>query len=164
MRAARFLVFYLFAILIFQACGKEEIDDKKPEIDINFSGAFPVNCDTIYFGEPYLFNAVFKDNAELGAYSIEVHHNFDHHAHSTEVTVCELWPVKPAVNPYVFIKSYSIPSGSTVYAPNLEMVIPTGNANGEFDEGDYHFFISLTDKEGWSTQKGLSIKILKREL
>ena len=29
----------------------------------------------------------------------------------------------------------------------------------KFDEGDYHFTIRLTDKEGWSIQKGLSIKM-----
>jgi hypothetical protein len=33
----------------------------------------------------------------------------------------------------------------------------------EFDPGDYHFFISLTDREGWSAQKGLNIKVLKGE-
>lgn len=163
MRVSRNIVIFLFISILFHACSKEEIDDQKPEIDINFSNAFPVNCDTIYFGETFDFLAKFIDNKELGAYSIEIHQNFDHHAHSTEVTVCELWPVKAPVNPYVFIKSYSIPEGSTVYEPNLEMLIPQGNANGEFDEGDYHFFISLTDKEGWSAQKGLSIKILKRQ-
>ena len=36
------------------------------------------------------------------------------------------------------------------------------SGNGLYDEGDYHFFISLTDKEGWSAQKGLSVKMLHR--
>nr|WP_244939634.1 DUF4625 domain-containing protein [Arcticibacter tournemirensis] len=27
------------------------------------------------------------------------------------------------------------------------------------DPGDYHFMIKLTDKEGWQTIKGLSIKL-----
>ena len=91
------------------------------------------------------------------------HNNFDHHSHSTEVSACELWPVKIPVNPFVFIDDFDIPAGSTEFKTSQIISIPTSNGNGEFDEGDYHFFISLTDKEGWSTQKGLSIKIIKRK-
>jgi hypothetical protein len=63
---------------------------------------------------------------------------------------------------YKFIQNYTIPEGSKEYDTNLSISIPSGNDHGEYDEGDYHFFISLTDKEGWSARKGLSIKILHR--
>jgi len=131
-------------------------------INIDFEGAFPINCDTLYFGESFTLKLLFSDNAELGSYSIDIHNNFDHHNHSTELTVCVLDPVKEPLNPYVFINDYAIPEGLREYETNLEISIPAGNTVSVFDEGDYHFFISLTDKEGWSTQKGLNIKILQQ--
>jgi hypothetical protein len=105
---------------------------------------------------------LFTDNAELGSYSIDIHNNFDHHSHSTEVTECSLDPIKDPVNPFLFIEDYNIPAGQSDYQTNMSISIPSSNGNGVYDEGDYHFFISLTDKEGWSAQKGLSIKMLHR--
>jgi hypothetical protein len=148
------------------SCKKEEIDTEKPGIDLSIQDAFPVNCDTLYFGETFEFKALFSDNAELGssnAYSIDIHNNFDHHSHTTEVIECNLDPVKAPVNPYLFIESFDIPLGLSEYETNLSLTIPSGDSNGDFDDGDYHFFISLSDKEGWTTQKGLSIKLLHRE-
>lgn len=148
--------------MLLLSCKKTEIDDQKPVIDLSKPGSFPGNCDTLYFGESFNFSASFTDNAGLGSYSLEIHHNFDHHSHSTDVSNCVMDPVKTAVNPYQFIMDYSIPPGQTEYAASNVITIPEGNQQGAFDEGDYHFYISLTDKEGWSSQKGLSIKILKR--
>lgn len=161
------LFFVLVSVLLFLgSCEKdEEIDTEKPVIDLSIQDAFPVNCDTLYFGETFEFKVLFADNAELGstsAYSIDIHNNFDHHSHSTEVTECELDPIKDPVNPYLFIESYDMPSGLSEYETNLSFSIPSGDENGDYDDGDYHFYISLTDKEGWSTQAGLSIKILHR--
>jgi len=153
----------VFILLVFITCSKDEIDDQKPEIDLSISGAFPVNCDTLYFGETFTFKALFTDNVELGSFSIDIHNNFDHHSHTTEVTECHLDDVKDAVNPFVSIEDYDIPEGQDAYETSLEITIPDSNNDGEFDEGDYHFFVSLTDKEGWSAQKGLSVKILRKE-
>ncbi len=156
------IILVAFASLVFVSCNREEIDDEKPEIDLTVSGAFPQNCDTLWLGESFTFKVLFSDNVELGSYSIEVHENFDHHAHSTEVTECDLDPVKTPVNPLYFIRDFEIPAGLTEYETNLQISLPAGNNEGNFDEGDYHFFIRLTDKEGWSAQKGLSIKMLHR--
>lgn len=157
-------IILLFAILsVLSACNKEsDIDTEKPVINNDFVGAFPVNCDTLYFGESFDLMLKFSDNAELGSYSIEIHNNFDHHSHSTEVTECDMDPVKDPVNPFTLINDYDIPGGLTEFETGIAISIPEGNNDGLFDEGDYHFFISLTDKEGWSTQKGLSIKMLQR--
>ena len=57
---------------------------------------------------------------------------------------------------------FEIPAGTKEYTVNSEIQMPLSDAGGAFDEGDYHFFISLTDREGWSAQKGLSIKILRK--
>ena len=156
-------IFSLAVLLIVlgTAC-EEDIDKEKPSIDLSIPDAFPVNCDTLYFGETFELKALFSDNAELGSYSIDIHHNFDHHAHSTEVTECSLDPVKDPVNPFLLIEEYVIPSGLKEYETDVSISIPASNGTGSYDEGDYHFFVSLTDAEGWSTQKGLSIKILYR--
>lgn len=145
------------------SCEKDKnIDTEKPQIDNSFSDAFPMNCDTIYFGESFNLMILLTDNMELGSFSIGIHNNFDHHSHSTEVTECILDPIKDPINPFLFIEDYNIPAGQSNYHTNISISLPSGNGNGVYDEGDYHFFISLTDKEGWSNQKGLSIKILHR--
>jgi hypothetical protein len=150
-------------MILFISCEKDEdIDTEKPVIDLTVQDAFPINCDTIYFGESFELKLLFTDNAELGSYSIDIHNNFDHHSHSTEVTECELDPIKEPVNPFIFIEDFTIPEGLKEHETGISISIPSGNGNGLFDDGDYHFFISLTDREGWSSQVGLSIKMLHR--
>jgi len=150
-------------IFAFNSCKKDDdIDNQKPEIDLTIQDAFPVSCDTLYFGETFILKVKFTDNVQLGSYSIDIHNNFDHHSHSTEVTECNLDPIKEPVNPFTLIQDYDIPAGQKEYETNLSITVPSSNSTGSFDEGDYHFFISLTDKSGWSAQKGLSIKILHR--
>ncbi len=159
----RYIIPFLCVLILFSSCGKDkEIDTDKPFIDISFPEAFPKNCDTIYFGESLNLRILLTDNSELGTFSIDIHHNFDHHSHSTEVTECNSDPVKDPVNPFIYIKDFDIPAGLKEHETNLSITIPSGDGNGIYDEGDYHFFISLTDKEGWSAQKGLSIKMLHR--
>lgn len=145
------------------SCEKDKnIDTEKPQIDNSFSDAFPMNCDTIYFGESFNLMILLTDNMELGSFSIGIHNNFDHHSHSTEVSECNPAPIKEPVNPFLLIEDFEIPAGQSDYQTNMSISISSGNGNGTYDEGDYHFFISLTDKEGWSSQKGLSIKMLYR--
>lgn len=150
-------------LVFFNSCEKgEDIDKTKPVIDLTIQDAFPVNCDTLYFGESFKLKMHFSDNSELGSFSIDIHNNFDHHSHSTEVTECSMNPVKTPVNPFTLIDDYEIPEGLMDYETNIMIPIPSGNNEGIYDDGDYHFFISLTDKEGWSAQKGLSIKMIHR--
>jgi hypothetical protein len=151
------IIVLVLLISVFTTCNKEEVDDIKPEIDMTGTDAYPVNCDTMYIGETFTFRATFIDNAELGSYSIDIHNNFDHHSHSTEVEECNLSPKKTAVNPFLFIKEYDITEGLKEYHASVDITIPEGA-----DEGDYHFFISLTDREGWRAEKGVSVKIVKR--
>ncbi len=159
-----FSLIIISVIFVVNSCtnNTNEIDEQKPNIDLTIQDAFPLNCDTLFFGETFNLKMIFTDNVELGSFSIDIHNNFDHHSHSTEVTECSLDPIKIPVNPFLFINDFEIPLGSKEYQTNLEINIPPANSYGDFDEGDYHFFISLTDKSGWSTQKGLSIKILRR--
>ncbi len=156
------VISFLIVFTAFSCTKEEDVDTTKPTIDVSATDAFPKSCDTLYFGEAFTLKVKLSDNKKLGSFSIGIHNNFDHHSHSTEVTECTLDPVKEPVNPFLFIEDYSIPEGSQTYETNLSVSIPAGNTSGQFDEGDYHFFISLTDHEGWSDQKGLSIKMLHR--
>jgi hypothetical protein len=154
----------IILLLFISSCELgENIDKEKPIIDLTIQDAFPVNCDTLYFGESFELKVRFSDNAGLGSYSIGIHNNFDHHSHTTEVIECELGPKKDPVNPITFIEDYEIPKGVKEYETNVSIPLASGDGSGLYDEGDYHFFISLVDREGWSAQKGLSIKMLHRD-
>ena len=148
----------LSILLLLGACKKENnaaIDTDYPEIDITGTAAFPLQCSTIKRGETFVFRAKLSDNAALGSVSVDIHHNFDHHTHSTEVESCGLGPIKVPVTPFLLIESYPIPGGQTNFEVQQSITVPAN-----IDAGDYHFMIRLTDKEGWQTIKGLSIKII----
>lgn len=156
-KTAKTIVVLVLSSLVFTACSSDNdaVDTEYPVINISASNAFPVQCSQITRGQKITFRAQFSDNAALGSYSLDIHHNFDHHTHSTEVSDCETAPIKKPVNPYLYINSVTIPVGLKSYEAVQEITIPQ-----DIDPGDYHFMIRLTDKEGWQTIKGLSIKIL----
>lgn len=163
MKNITYLLTLIISALLLNACSDVvEIDVEKPTIDLSIEGAFPTNCDTLYFDEPFTVKAMLKDNMALGSYNIDIHNNFDQHNHSTEIETCNLDEKKKAVNPYVFIADYSIEDASEEHLVELEMTIPSSDDGAMYDEGDYHFKINVVDQEGWSTLKGLNIKILKR--
>lgn len=155
----------LIGVLLFflGSCEDDKaIDQDKPGIDISADDAFPVACDTLYFGETFTLKAIFTDNVALGSFSLDIHNNFDHHTHSTEVTECNLADKKAAVNPYTLIQDFEIPAGTKMYEASMEVSLPSINTEGNYDEGDYHFHINLVDKTGWATQVGVGIKIMYR--
>ncbi|MFT2010525.1 DUF4625 domain-containing protein [Pontibacter sp. 13R65] len=149
------LIGLLLAVVVITAgCkdDKEIIDTEYPEIILTTADAFPVQCSTVKRGETFTFRAMLTDNVQLGSCSLDIHHNFDHHTHSTEVEECEMDPVKTPVKPFLFIRNYSIPAGVREYQARAEIAVPA-----DVDPGDYHLMIRVTDKEGWQTLKGLSI-------
>lgn len=157
MKKTKSLATLLIGLLALASCSSDnnEIDTEYPVIDISASNAFPIQCSEITRGQKITFRAKFTDNVALGSYSLDIHHNFDHHTHSTEVNNCVADPIKKPINPMLYINSVTIPNGEKSYEAVQEITIPT-----DIDPGDYHFMIRLTDKEGWQTIKGLSIKIL----
>jgi hypothetical protein len=149
---------FLILIVSISACKKdknEAIDTEYPVIDVTSQTAFPKQCSTVKRGEAFSFRALLSDNTTLGSVSIDIHHNFDHHTHSTEVASCDMAPVKTPVKPFLLIQSYPIATGLNKFEIDQQITIPA-----DVDPGDYHFMIRLTDKEGWQTVKGLSIKII----
>jgi hypothetical protein len=157
MKIVKLLLSLILMAFLFTACSNDsqEIDTEYPVIDISAANTFPVQCSEITRGQKITFRTKFTDNTELGSYSLDIHHNFDHHTHSTEVSDCVADPIKKTVKPLLYINSVTIPAGQKSYQAVQEISIPE-----DIDPGDYHFLIRLTDKEGWQTIKGLSIKIL----
>ena len=147
----------LLSILLVSSCEKEERDTELPEIIMTGAEHFPQNCDTVYIGEAFTFSARFTDNFELGSYSIDIHHNFDHHSHSTDAADCPMDQVKAPVNPFLFIEQFDIPSGVSEYEASQVIEVPE-----DVDTGDYHLMVRLTDKTGWQAIRGISIKLVGR--
>lgn len=155
-KSVQFMLATIALAGLFSACSgsdDDKIDTEYPVIDIA-TNAFPIQCSEVTRGQKFTFKAKFTDNVALGSYSLDIHHNFDHHNHSTEVNDCIAEPIKNPVKPMLYINSVSIPEGLKSYDATQEINIPE-----DIDPGDYHFLIRLTDKEGWQTIKGLSIKI-----
>lgn len=142
-------------VLLLSSCqDNDSIDTEHPVIDLTFNEAFPKQCDVLQKGESVIMKARFTDNVQLGAFSLDVHQNFDHHSHSTEINDCVMEAVKTPVKPFLLIRNYTIPDGLREYIAEVEIQVP-----GDVDSGDYHFMILLTDREGWQTIRGISIKV-----
>ena len=157
MKNSIFFVLIIAVTFAFLSCDDTVKDDKMPVIDMTGDTAFPQNCVTVYRGESFTFNALFTDNIELGSYSIEMHHNFDHHTHSTSSQECEMGAIKVPVKPLLILNEYSIPAGKTNFSALIEINVPS-----DVDTGDYHFMVRLTDKSGWQTFEGISMKVADR--
>lgn len=150
------LAFIMLTSLIW-GCKKDKntvIDTEYPEVNVVVAEAFPKQCSELVRGSTVTAKIVVSDNVELGSVSIDIHHNFDQHTHSTEVDDCGLDNKKTPVNPLTLIRTIPVQAGSKTYTANTNIEIPS-----TIDPGDYHFMIRVTDKEGWQTMKGLSIKI-----
>ncbi|MEP3836922.1 MAG: DUF4625 domain-containing protein [Algibacter sp.] len=152
--------FYCLSILLVTgACSSDnsvEIDEEKPTITIDYTGGFPQGCAVLTKGETYNFRAMVTDNDELAAYSIDIHHNFDHHTHDDQLAECELEPIKQSVNPLIFVENYTIEGGLTSYEFNISVTIPN-----DIDTGDYHCAYSVTDVTGWQSRTSIDIKIIE---
>lgn len=131
-------------------------DEQKPTISINYTEGFPQACQELVKGETYVFKAQVSDNKALAAYSLDIHHNFDHHTHDDQGAQCDLGLVKEAINPFIFIENYSIDNAVTLYEINISVTIPN-----DIDTGDYHCAYSVTDETGWQGRTSIDIKIIE---
>lgn len=158
LRNKRILCFTLLCLLLV-ACGKDENekDLQKPVIETG-SDALPLNCQVYLKGEEIPFRYTFTDNLGLGSYNIEIHHNFDHHTHSTDAGDCPLDDKKNPITPWVYNQDFSIPEKSLRYDAHVSIPVPS-----DIDPGDYHFTIRVTDQSGWQELKAVSIKISSPE-
>ena len=151
----------------------KDIDTEKPQINASIDGASPANATTFYFGESISVKLLLTDNAELGSFSVNIHNNFDHHSHSTEEEGEEHDHEEGEEHhhhdgedgdAFQFTQDYTIPAGSTQFLIDTKITLPVKSDDGdEYEGGDYHFMITVTDKAGFSTFKAFEIKILQKE-
>lgn len=148
------LLFLAFAGLAAACTSNDDssIDEEYPTI--NLKETTPQACSVLQRGKAFTAKIMVDDNQELGSISLDMHNNFDHHNHSTEVEECELEAKKEPKDPFTYINSIPIPEGNNHYVLEQEISIPEG-----VDPGDYHFMIRVTDAAGWQTMKGISVKI-----
>ena len=151
---SRFLL-GLFALALV-SCTETEIDEEKPTITVNYAGGFPQTCENLSRGQSYTIKAKVTDNLELASYSVEMHHNFDHHTHDDQEDPCELEPVTPAVNPFNFSTNNSVPEGLTNFEIEAVVTFPA-----TIDTGDYHLALSVTDVTGWQARTSVDVKIVE---
>ncbi|MCR4603146.1 MAG: DUF4625 domain-containing protein [Prevotella sp.] len=148
----------LLLLCALGACSSSDDNDTKdmtyPVISSQGITANPIDCQVYKRGDTIPFLYVFTDDTELGSYNIEIHHNFDHHTHSTSSVECPMDEEKATSNPWVFNKGYDIPAGSKSYTARIDIAIPT-----DIDAGDYHFMVRLTDRAGWQQLHAVAIKI-----
>lgn len=158
-RNKKFWIHVLLFISIIGAfaCGddEEEPADPKPEIEV----IYPSPCDTLNFGDEFRFKARFKDKTELGNYKINIHNNFDHHTHGTHDKQCILDEKKEAENPYLNNWVIEIPDGQTEYEIDTLLTLPLENEKGNYQKGDYHLMLYLTNSEGFQSWIGRDLKI-----
>ena len=150
----------LVTIFMFGACTSDDDVDKdleKPTISVNYTGGFPQGCAELQRGNTYVFRAQVTDNTALAAYSLNLHHNFDHHTHDDQGAVCDLEPIKTAVNPLLYLENFQIDEDDVkVYEIQIQVTIPD-----DIDTGDYHCAYSVTDQTGWQSRTSIDIKIVE---
>ncbi|MGO3183859.1 MAG: DUF4625 domain-containing protein [Aequorivita sp.] len=159
MRITLISIYFLFFLLLLASCSKEENDGKdleKPTISINYTNGFPQACAYLVRGETYTFRAIVTDNNALASYSLDIHHNFDHHTHDDQGVLCNLEPIKTAVSPFIFMENYIIENGVKDYEIKVNLTVPN-----DIDTGDYHCAYSVTDKTGWQGRTSIDIKIIE---
>ena len=131
----RIAIYSIMLLCALSACSgsDDEVqkDMQQPVISDQGITANPIDCQVYHRGETIPFSYVFTDNDELGKYNIEVHHNFDHHTHSTSATTCSMDDVKEAQNPWVFNQDFNIPDGQKSFSAREDIKIPTNIDTGE---------------------------------
>ncbi|BDW92708.1 DUF4625 domain-containing protein [Muricauda ruestringensis] len=152
-------IFIATSIIFLSSCSSSDdstIDEEKPAISINFSGGFPQACEVLQRGQTYTFKAQATDNVSLASYSLDIHHNFDHHTHDDQGAQCDLEAVKSAENPLIYMQNFTIAEGGTSHEINISITIPE-----DIDTGDYHCAYSVTDATGWQGRTSVDIKIVE---
>lgn len=146
--------------IFFTSCSSDDDsvakDEEKPEITINYEAGFPKSCAELVKGQTYNIRARISDNMALAAFSLDIHHNFDHHTHDDQGVQCDLEPVKEAVNPMLYMENFSLADGPVSYEIDIPITI-----SENVDTGDYHCMFSVTDQTGWQSRTSVDIKIIE---
>lgn len=150
-----------FALLATSCVKEDEGKESYPQVEI----VFPAPCEIIYFDEviTYKFRITDEGNSGLGNFAMDIHNNFNHHTHGSHVS-CDMDPKKEPENPFENAWVFSLPSEDTEYLLETEIKIPRKDSDGnEYDYGDYHFHIYVTNNDGYQSFTTLDIKLLPKD-
>jgi len=117
----------------------------------------PVPCDTLYYGETFVFQINVNDADGLGNVKMDLHNNFGHHQHGDHAP-CALDEPKTPIKPYFNEWIFSLPDNKNEFTLNEQIFL----SNDNYDIKDYHFHIYATDKFGYQSFTTLTVKILNR--
>lgn len=154
----KFSASILLVLTFFISCTKEDavIDEEKPTITVQYDGGFPQSCTALVKGETYHFRVKVTDNVALASYSLDIHNNFDHHTHDDQGAQCDLSSIKQAINPMIYMESFTIEDSPTSYEIEISLLIPS-----DVDAGDYHCAYAVIDETGWQSRTSIDIKIVE---
>jgi hypothetical protein len=148
-----YVVSILINILLLGGCIFQDsalIDITAPEIEIQD----PEAGRNFQAGGYVQFEGTFRDDLELGSYSIDIHDNFDGHTHGRIAGPSD----DPSLIKWSSKNNYSIPEGLIIYNAqhNDDIEIPA-NAMA----GPYHFIVQAVDKAGNATsyQDGSTVEL-----
>ncbi|ASB47775.1 DUF4625 domain-containing protein [Alkalitalea saponilacus] len=155
----RLIFVSLISILFVSACVKDsDTEAEAPKVEI----LLPFPCDTIYYGEDFIFRLKLTDKNELGNLSMDIHNNFNHHSHGDNIT-CQMDDRKEAIHPFSKAWIHSLPN-QREYTFEKVLNFPVKNQDDKVhDHGDYHFHIYVTNEDGYQVFTTLDVKILHRE-
>lgn len=145
------------------SCGDDDKDMERPVIQDNPATDFPLSCDVYHLGDTIPLCMVFTDNVGLASFTIDIHHNFDHHTHGTSSVECpleermsdeEIKKLERANAVWIYKNNFRIPAGTQTYTARVSIPVPT-----DIHPGDYHFKVSVMDQNQWEEYKAISIKI-----
>lgn len=108
----------------------------------------PGENDILQIGKAIHFDMDLADENMLANYRVEIHENFDGHAHNN--------PETDKVYPNIFDKTYDVSGSKTKQVHHHGIVIP---ANAK--EGFYHFIITCTNADGKKSRIVRSVMISK---
>jgi hypothetical protein len=128
----------------------ETIDTSAPVIELED----PAYGEFFVAGNSVHFEASFTDDIELGSYKIDIHNNFDGHAHGRVAKAND----DPALIKWSFSQSFDFAPGLKISNVLLhdELEIPQNTM-----AGPYHFIVSAVDKSGNATsyQDGSTLEV-----
>ena len=131
MRKSSLLISVVVSLLVFVACENDDdlVDVDAPVITVNE----PVYGEAFEAGEPLHFNVLFEDNNELATFNIDIHNDFDSHAHG-----------RRNLNPFEYEESFELTGKSDDV---LEDILIPADATA----GPYHLTVEAIDAEGNAT-------------
>ncbi len=127
-----YLFIFIGAFVLF-SCSKDDpemVDVEAPTITVSS----PSNGSSFAAGADIHFEAAFSDNEALATYNVNIHNNFDGHAHG-----------RLSIAPFTFDQSFDITGKTNDVHEDIAV-------SSDATAGPYHFIVKAIDQAGNSTQ------------